>query len=54
MANKVKNTDCPSCQTVHYGHKAVCYEHLDAFEAVTMSVVAVLAVTAGTLFGLVA
>lgn len=40
--------NCPTCTTASYGHKHVCAEHLTAYEAVTMSVVGVLAVIAGT------
>ena len=44
---------CEQCKRTHYGHKAVCYEHLTAFESVTMAVVAVLSVSLGTIWTMI-
>lgn len=45
---KCKDGSCPTCKGSSYGHKHVCAEHLTAFESVTMSVVGILAIIAGT------
>ena len=50
MTKETRCTDgtCSTCKGTSYGHKHVCAEHLTAFEDVTMSVVGVLAIIAGT------
>lgn len=50
MAKETKCTDgiCATCKGQSYGQKHVCAEHLTAYEAVTMSVVGILAIIAGT------
>jgi len=47
-----KDGHCSTCKTASYGHKHVCADHLTGFESVTMSVVGVLAVVAGTVLAL--
>lgn len=51
--NQCKEGTCTTCTSTSYGNKHVCPEHLTAFEAVTMSVVGVLAVIAGTVISTV-
>lgn len=51
--NKCTDSTCTTCTGTSYGHKHVCAEHLTAFEAVTMSVVGVLAIIAGTVISTV-
>lgn len=49
MAKETKCADgtCSTCKGQSYGLKHVCAEHLTAYEAVTMSVVGILAIIAG-------